>query len=146
MTESIAYILLRPFLDDVPSHQFCGVSEAGGSDMLEISSKWHDDLLRAKVKPPNPQPTVCVRPGPPLAPLKAAARIPVLWIKCFAPALEHVRPPASKLHQRAPSLAILSDPAATKRASKVALPTCCVPDRDQPFIERAPARWASSDR
>lgn len=49
LLESISYILLRPFAEDVPEYNFCGVTVAGGPDMLEITSKWHAALLRAKV-------------------------------------------------------------------------------------------------
>uniref|UniRef100_A0A7S4KUV8 Histone deacetylase interacting domain-containing protein n=1 Tax=Guillardia theta TaxID=55529 RepID=A0A7S4KUV8_GUITH len=31
VTEAMAYVLLRPFQEDVPVHQFCGVSDTGGA-------------------------------------------------------------------------------------------------------------------
>lgn len=49
LAEAIAYLLLRPFAQDVPVHQFCGVSDTGGSEVLEITQKWHAALLRAKI-------------------------------------------------------------------------------------------------
>jgi len=49
VAEAMAYLLLRPFARDVPGHQFCGVSETGGDETLEITQKWHAALLRAKV-------------------------------------------------------------------------------------------------
>jgi hypothetical protein len=45
----MAYVLLRPFQNDVPVHQFCGVNDTGGGDSLEITSRWHSLLLRAKI-------------------------------------------------------------------------------------------------
>jgi len=52
VAEAAAYVLLRPFRDDVPAHQFCGVGDGGaaaGGDTLEISSRWHGPLLRGKI-------------------------------------------------------------------------------------------------
>uniref|UniRef100_A0A7S4NSM4 DUF1479 domain-containing protein n=1 Tax=Guillardia theta TaxID=55529 RepID=A0A7S4NSM4_GUITH len=49
VTEAMAYVLLRPFQEDVPVHQFCGVSDTGGGDTIEITSRWHAPLLKAKV-------------------------------------------------------------------------------------------------
>ena len=49
LTEAMAYVLLRPFQEDVPVHQFCGVSDTGGGDTIEITSRWHAPLLKAKV-------------------------------------------------------------------------------------------------
>ncbi len=40
LADAIAYLLLRPFLSDVPVHQFCGVTETGGSDTLEVTSRF----------------------------------------------------------------------------------------------------------
>jgi hypothetical protein len=34
---------------DVASHHMCGVTAAAGKHMLEITSKWHSAVLRAKV-------------------------------------------------------------------------------------------------
>ena len=49
LKEAMAYVLLRPFQNDVPVHQFCGVNDTGGGDSLEITSRWHSLLLRAKI-------------------------------------------------------------------------------------------------
>lgn len=49
LSEAMAHILLRPFCSDVPLHQFCGVNDTGGGDTLEITSRWHSMLLRAKM-------------------------------------------------------------------------------------------------
>ena len=49
VAEAMAYVLLRPFLPDVPVHQLCGVNDTGGGDTLEITSRWHALLLRAKL-------------------------------------------------------------------------------------------------
>ncbi len=49
LADAMAYLLLRPFMSDVPSHQFCGVTETGGSDTLEVTTRWHGDLLRGKI-------------------------------------------------------------------------------------------------
>ena len=48
VAEAMAYVLLRPLCHDVPVHQFCGVNDTGGGDTLEITSRWHSLLLRAK--------------------------------------------------------------------------------------------------
>mmetsp|Transcript_2363 Transcript_2363/g.4895 ORF Transcript_2363/g.4895 Transcript_2363/m.4895 type:complete len:137 (-) Transcript_2363:529-939(-) len=49
LAEAIAYVLLRPFLGDVPSHQFPGARDRGLGDSIEVTARWHACLLRAKV-------------------------------------------------------------------------------------------------
>ena len=48
--EAMAYILLRPLLDDVPEDELCGVSPR---HVLPISEKWHPLLMRALSSIPN---------------------------------------------------------------------------------------------
>lgn len=42
--EAMAYVLLRPLLDDVPDDELCGVAPG---KVLPISEKWHPLLLKA---------------------------------------------------------------------------------------------------
>lgn len=42
--EAMAYILLRPLLDDVPEDELCGVAPGR---VLPISEKWHPLLIEA---------------------------------------------------------------------------------------------------
>jgi len=49
LAEAIAYVMLRPLRSDVPAHQLCGVNDLHGGDTLEITSRWHAPLLRAKM-------------------------------------------------------------------------------------------------
>jgi hypothetical protein len=42
--EAMAYVLLRPLLDDVPEDELCGVAPG---KVLPISEKWHPLLIKA---------------------------------------------------------------------------------------------------
>lgn len=42
--EAMAYILLRPLLDDVPENELCGVAPGR---VLPVSEKWHPLLIEA---------------------------------------------------------------------------------------------------
>ncbi len=42
--EAMAYILLRPLLDDVPDEELCGVAPGR---VLPVSEKWHPLLIEA---------------------------------------------------------------------------------------------------
>eukprot|EP00293_Proteomonas_sulcata_P004216 CAMPEP_0184316096 /NCGR_PEP_ID=MMETSP1049-20130417/87972_1 /TAXON_ID=77928 /ORGANISM="Proteomonas sulcata, Strain CCMP704" /LENGTH=283 /DNA_ID=CAMNT_0026634931 /DNA_START=72 /DNA_END=923 /DNA_ORIENTATION=- len=49
LSEAMAYVMLRPFKEDVPVHMFCGVNELQGGETLEITGRWHGPLLRGKI-------------------------------------------------------------------------------------------------
>lgn len=50
--EAMAYVLLRPLLDDVPEDELCGVAPG---KVLPISSQWHPDLIEGLSSIPSLQ-------------------------------------------------------------------------------------------
>ncbi len=51
--EAMAYVLLRPLLDDVPEDELCGVAPGR---VLPVSEQWHPLLIEALTSIPNSKP------------------------------------------------------------------------------------------
>lgn len=51
--EAMAYVLLRPLLDDVPEDELCGVAPGR---VLPISEQWHPQLIKAQTSIPALEP------------------------------------------------------------------------------------------